>query len=62
MTETLQLRGRFTGVDLDELVDARVVDTGLYWGMFWLMITPSVGVTISGLFNFPTISAPRSSG
>ncbi len=53
MTETLQLRGRFTGVDLDELVDARVVRTWLYWGMFWLMITPSVGVTISGLFNFP---------
>ena len=53
MTETLQLRGRFAGVDLDELVDARVVRTWLYWGMFWLMVTPTVGVTISGLFNFP---------
>ena len=31
----------------------RVVRTWLYWGMFWLMVTPSVGVTISGLFNYP---------
>ena len=53
MTETLQLRGRFAGVDLDQLVGARVVRTWLYWGMFWLMVTPSVGVTISGLFNYP---------
>jgi cytochrome c oxidase cbb3-type subunit 1 len=54
MTETSQvLRGRFTGVDLDQLVDERVVRTWLYWGMFWLIVTPSVGVTISGLFNYP---------
>ena len=53
MTETLQLRGRFAGIDLDQLVNSRVVRTWLYWGMFWLMITPSVGVTISGLFNYP---------
>jgi len=53
MTETLQLRGRFAGIDLDELVDAEVVRTWLYWGMFWLMVTPTVGVTISALFNYP---------
>ena len=53
MTETLQLRGRFAGVNLDELVDTSAVRTWLYWGMFWLVVTPSVGVTISGLFNFP---------
>jgi cytochrome c oxidase cbb3-type subunit I len=53
MAETLQLRGRFAGVDLDELVDAQVVRTWLYWGMFWLMVTPTIGVTISALFNFP---------
>jgi cytochrome c oxidase cbb3-type subunit I len=51
MTETLH--GRFTGIDLDQLVDWRVVRTWLYWGMFWLIVTPSVGVTISGLFNYP---------
>jgi cytochrome c oxidase cbb3-type subunit 1 len=47
------LRGRFAGIDLDELVDRRVVRTWLYWGMFWLMVTPSVGVTLSGIFNYP---------
>ena len=51
MAETLH--GRFTGVDLDELVDRRVVLTWLYWGMFWLIVTPSVGVALSGLFNYP---------
>jgi cytochrome c oxidase cbb3-type subunit I len=48
-----RLRGRFAGVDLDELVDVRVVRTWLYFGMVWLMITPSIGVAISGLFTFP---------
>jgi cytochrome c oxidase cbb3-type subunit 1 len=48
-----RLRGRFAGVDLDELVDGRVVRTWLYFGMVWLMLMPSVGVAISGLFTFP---------
>ena len=47
------LRGKFTGVDLDCLVDQRLVRVWLYWGMFWLMFTPTVGVTISAMFNFP---------
>lgn len=47
------LHGRFTGIDLDSLVDASVVRTWLLWGMVWLMLTPSVGAAISGLFNFP---------
>ncbi|MGH6929181.1 MAG: cbb3-type cytochrome c oxidase subunit I, partial [Dongiaceae bacterium] len=47
------LRGRFSGVDLDDLVDKRLVRTWLYWGMFWLMLTPTVGVTISAMFNYP---------
>ena len=53
MTETLQLRGRFAGLDLDALVDGPVVRTWLYWGMFWLMVAPTVGVSLSGLFNYP---------
>ena len=54
MTETAaELKGRFAGVDLDALVDRRVVRTWLYWGMFWLMIGPMVGVIISSLFTFP---------
>ena len=47
------LRGKFAGVDLDELVDWPVVRVWLYWGMFWLLVAPSVGVLLSGLFNYP---------
>ena len=39
--------------NLDELVDQGLVRKWLYWGLFWLMFTPSVGVTISTLFNYP---------
>ncbi|HYG91488.1 MAG TPA: cbb3-type cytochrome c oxidase subunit I [Azospirillum sp.] len=39
--------------NLDALVDRRLVRLWLYWGMFWLLFTPSLGVTISSLFNFP---------
>jgi cytochrome c oxidase cbb3-type subunit I len=54
MSETAQvLHGKFAGVDLDELVDWPVVRTWLYFGMLWLIVTPSVGVLISGTFNYP---------
>ncbi|WKL24019.1 cbb3-type cytochrome c oxidase subunit I (plasmid) [Sinorhizobium meliloti] len=54
MAETgMELRGNFANVDLDALVDNRVVRTWLYFGMFWLMVTPSVGVLISSTFNYP---------
>ncbi len=52
------LRGKFTGVDLDSLVDQRLVKVWLYWGMFWLMLTPTFGVTISAMFNFPDYLPP----
>jgi cytochrome c oxidase cbb3-type subunit 1 len=38
---------------LDELVDRSLVRLWLYWGLFWLMFAPSIGVTISAMFNFP---------
>jgi cytochrome c oxidase cbb3-type subunit I len=38
---------------LDELVDQRLVRLWLYWGMFWLLLTPSLGVAISTMFNYP---------
>lgn len=40
--------------DPDSLIDRRLILTWLYWGLFWLMFTPSIGVTISALFNYPT--------
>ena len=51
------LRGKFEGVDLDELVDWPVVRTWLYWGMFWLMFAPTVGVSISTCSTIPIIWA-----
>jgi len=47
------LSGRFAGVDLDSLIDRRLIRIWLYWGMFWLMLTPTAGVTISAMFNYP---------
>ena len=49
-----RLRGRFSGVNLDDLVDWRVVRTWLYWGMFWLLVTPSVGVARTSTSSSPT--------
>ena len=37
--------------NLDDLVDRDLVLKWLYWGLFWLMFTPSIGVTISSLFS-----------
>src|SRR5262245_19683673 len=39
--------------DLDSLIDRELILKWLYWGLFWLMFTPSIGVTISSLFNYP---------
>ncbi len=33
--------------------------TWLYWGMFWLLVAPSVGVVLSGLFNYPDYLSTR---
>jgi cytochrome c oxidase cbb3-type subunit 1 len=38
---------------LDVLVNRSLVRLWLYWGLFWLLFTPSIGVTISAMFNFP---------
>ena len=38
---------------LDALVDVPLLRLWLLWGMFWLMLTPTVGAMISSLFNFP---------
>lgn len=38
---------------LDELVNFPLVRLWLYWGMFWLLLTPTFGVMASVLFSFP---------
>jgi len=48
-----RLHGKFTGIDLDQLVPWPVVRVWLLWGMFWLMLAPSVGAAISSLFDYP---------
>jgi cytochrome c oxidase cbb3-type subunit 1 len=39
--------------DPDTLIDRDLILKWTYWGLFWLMFTPSIGVTISSLFNYP---------
>jgi cytochrome c oxidase cbb3-type subunit 1 len=39
--------------DPDTLINRGLILQWLYWGLLWLMATPSVGVTISSLFNYP---------
>ncbi len=39
--------------DLDTLIDRDLILKWIYWGLFWLMFAPTIGVTISALFNYP---------
>ena len=52
-TTTDALHGPYAGLDLDALVDWPVVRTWLIWGMFWLMVAPTVGALLAGMFNYP---------
>ena len=38
---------------LDELVNFPLVRLWLYWGMFWLLLTPTFGALASSIFSFP---------
>ena len=40
-------------VAADSLMDRKLICLWLYWGLFWLMIAPTVGMLISTTFNFP---------
>ncbi len=51
MAITIAARDDFP--DLDSLIDRELILKWIYWGLFWLMVTPSIGVTISSLFNYP---------
>lgn len=37
----------------DDLIDREVIKKWLYWGLFWLMFTPSIGAFASTMFNYP---------
>lgn len=51
MASAIPAQGDFP--DPDSLIDAGLIRKWLYWGLFWLMATPSIGVAISTLFNYP---------
>jgi cytochrome c oxidase cbb3-type subunit 1 len=52
MAEALRA-DRTSFAHLDDLVNYPLVRIWLYFGMFWLLVTPTIGVTISAMFNFP---------
>ena len=37
----------------DDLIDRKLISLWLYWGLFWLMLAPTVGMLISTTFDFP---------
>jgi cytochrome c oxidase cbb3-type subunit 1 len=51
MAKAIPAQGDFP--DPDSLIDSGLIRKWLYWGLFWLMATPSIGVAISTLFNYP---------
>ncbi|MFZ0790957.1 MAG: cbb3-type cytochrome c oxidase subunit I [Chromatiaceae bacterium] len=51
MAKAIPAQGDFP--DPDSLIDPGLIRKWLYWGLFWLMATPSFGVAISTLFNYP---------
>jgi cytochrome c oxidase cbb3-type subunit I len=39
--------------DLDQLIDRSLIRKWLYWGLFWVMFAPTVGVIVSTKFTYP---------
>ena len=39
--------------DVDDLIDRALIRQWLYWGLFWLMFFPTIGVLMSAMFTFP---------
>jgi cytochrome c oxidase cbb3-type subunit I len=39
--------------DLDGLIDRGLIRKWLYWGLFWVMFAPTVGVIVSTKFTYP---------
>jgi cytochrome c oxidase cbb3-type subunit I len=38
---------------LDDLIDRSLIRKWLYWGLFWTMFAPSIGVLVSTKFSYP---------
>lgn len=53
MANAIERAAQDAFADLDALIDKSLIRKWLLWGLFWLMFTPSIGVTISSLFNYP---------
>src|SRR5262245_48871270 len=43
---------------LEALVNFPLVRLWLYWGMFWLLLTPTFGALASSIFSFPDFLGP----
>src|ERR1700736_2362655 len=39
--------------DLDQLIDRDLIRKWLYWGLFWVMFAPTIGVIVSTKFSYP---------
>lgn len=39
---------------LDQLIDRPLIRRWLYWGMFWMLFAPSIGVLVATKFTYPT--------
>lgn len=46
--------------DLGALIDRELIRKWLYWGLFWLMFAPTVGVIVSTKFSDPTFLGTES--
>ena len=40
-------------IDYDVITDYKLIRQWLLWGMVWLMFAPTIGITISTMFNYP---------
>jgi cytochrome c oxidase cbb3-type subunit I len=39
--------------DLDQLIDRALIRKWLYWGLFWVMFAPTIGVIVATKFTYP---------
>jgi cytochrome c oxidase cbb3-type subunit 1 len=47
------IRDESVVTDLDQLLDRDLIRKWLYWGLFWVMFAPTIGVIVSTKFSYP---------